>query len=57
MARYTYSVSFMAEVSAPNENQAEDKLNAMLDLLGQVETPNATWDSIEYDLIDEEMGA
>ncbi len=55
MARYTYSVSFTAELSAPNENQAEDKLNAMLDLLGQVETPGATWDSIDYDLIDEEM--
>jgi hypothetical protein len=56
MARYTYSVSFQAEVSAKNESQAEVKLNEVLDLLGQVETPNAYWDSIDYDLIDEEMG-
>lgn len=55
MARYTYSVSFQAEVSAKNESQAEVKLNEMLDLLGQVEIPNAYWDCIEYVLIDEEM--
>jgi hypothetical protein len=55
MARYTYTISFQAELSAKNESQAEEKLNEMLDLLGQVEIPNAYWDSIEYDLIDEEM--
>ncbi len=55
MARYTYTISFQAELSARNESQAEEKLNEMLDLLGQVETPGASWDSIEYDLIDEEM--
>jgi hypothetical protein len=54
MARYTYTVSFTAEISAKNEAKAEEQLNDMLDLLGQVETPNATWDSIDYDLIDEE---
>lgn len=55
MARYTYTVSFTAEVTARNDGQAEEKLNQMLDLLGQVETPMGYWDSIEYDLIDEEM--
>jgi hypothetical protein len=56
MARYTYTISFQAELSAKNESQAEQRLNEMLDLLGQVKTPNAYWDSIDYDLIDEEMG-
>ena len=55
MARYTYTISFQAELSARNESQAEEKLNEMLDLLGQVETPGASWDNIDYDLIDEEM--
>jgi hypothetical protein len=55
MARYTYTISFQAELSAKNESQAEEKLNEMLDLLGQVEIPNAYWDGIEYYLIDEEM--
>ncbi len=54
MARYTYTVSFTAEVTAPNEIKAEKALNEMLDLLGQVETPMGSWDSIDYDLIDEE---
>lgn len=54
MARYTYTVSFQAELSAENETEAEEKLNEMLDLLGQTETPGASWDGIDYDLIDEE---
>lgn len=54
MTQYTYTVSFTAEITAKNEDKAEEQLNEMLDLLGQVETPMGSWDSIEYDLIDEQ---
>jgi uncharacterized alpha/beta hydrolase family protein len=48
MKDYEFTVTFKAWVSADNESNAVEKLNEMLNILGDIDTGESAWDEVEW---------
>lgn len=48
MKDYEFTVTFKAWVAANDPEEATEKLNEMLNTLGQVDTGESAWDEVDW---------